>query len=207
MIKKPIVGVLAFQGDFAEHIEVLRSLDVEAIEVRTLEELDRVNRLIIPGGESTVMAQFLEETGVGKEIVRRATLKPARDASRRPTKNSSLFVYGTCAGAILLAKKAIGKNAPQTLGLIDMEIDRNAYGTQIDSFETKLTVEGIPSLIPVAFIRAPIIRAVGKHVEVLASFENNPVLVRQGRILAGTFHPEVRGETRIHRLFLTLSEP
>ncbi|MEI8230902.1 MAG: pyridoxal 5'-phosphate synthase glutaminase subunit PdxT, partial [Candidatus Peregrinibacteria bacterium] len=91
-----------------------------------------------------------------------------------------------------------------TLGLIDITIDRNAYGTQLDSFETNLTIAGIPSSIPVAFIRAPVITKVGKNVEVLASHEGKPVLVRQERILAGTFHPEVRGEKNIHRLFLTI---
>ncbi|MEI8230944.1 MAG: hypothetical protein WCG83_07475, partial [Candidatus Peregrinibacteria bacterium] len=130
------VGVLSFQGDFAEHLGVLKSLKVKAMEVRTLQDLNQVDRLIIPGGESTVMALFLEETGIGKEIVRRATLSYRQRGKVTKTQSlipnpQPLFVYGTCAGAILLAKKATGKNAPRTLGLIDITIDRNAYGTQL----------------------------------------------------------------------------
>ena len=207
------IGVLSFQGDFAEHLAVLRSLKMKAMEVRSVQDLNQVERLIIPGGESTVMAQFLEETGVGKEIVRRVkikssdTTKPSAPClARADHKNIPLFVYGTCAGAILLAKKATGKNAPRTLGLIDITIDRNAYGTQLDSFEANLTIAGIPSSVPVAFIRAPVITKVGKNVEVLASHRGKPVLMRQGKILAGTFHPEVRGERRIHELFLGMEK-
>ncbi len=185
-----VVGVLAFQGDFAEHIDVLRLLKVSAIEVRSLSDLAKVDALIIPGGESTVIAKFLEETGVGKEIIRRV-------------KGKKLWVYGTCAGAIVLAKKATGKHAPKTLGLIDVTVDRNAYGTQIDSFETSLKVKGMKSPIAVSFIRAPRITKIAKDVEILASFKNEPVLVRQGSILIGTFHPEVRDELSIHRIFLT----
>jgi len=210
------VGVLAFQGDFAEHIGVLRSLKVQAIEIRTLEDLNEVDRLIIPGGESTVMAQFLESTGIGKEIVRRANQqhlsvgannerKERKD--RKESKDRPLAVFGTCAGAILLAKTVMGKNAPKSLGLIDITIDRNAYGTQLQSFEAALKIMGIPSSVPVAFIRAPRITRVGADVEVLATYKGDPVLVRQGCILVATFHPEVRGEAAIHRLFLTYSRP
>ena len=189
------VGVLAFHGDFAEHLQVLADLGVPAIEVRGLEDLKSVDRLIIPGGESTVMAKFLEQTGVGAEVLRRAG--KAERAGR-------LDVYGTCAGAILLAKKATGKNAPATLGLIDIDIERNAYGTQVDSFEAVLTVKGIKDPVDVSFIRAPVITRVGKGVEILASYQGKPVLVRQGNVLAGTFHPEVRGQTKIHEMFVAL---
>ncbi|MDD5055608.1 MAG: pyridoxal 5'-phosphate synthase glutaminase subunit PdxT [Candidatus Peribacteraceae bacterium] len=240
MNREPTIGVLAFQGDFAEHLDVLRSLNVSAIEVRALDDLAKVDGLIIPGGESTVIARFLKETGVGEEIVRRAGRaekagrakgqkgKSAKgiinndesgstdprlfDANHRP-----LFIYGTCAGAIVLAKEATGKNAPKPLGLIDVTIDRNAYGTQVDSFETEILIDrtegkrakrqkGKTSAerIAVAFIRAPKITRVGKGVEILAKHKGLPVLVRQGNVLAGTFHPEVRGERRVHEMFLRL---
>lgn len=188
-----VVGVLAFQGDVAEHKEVLASLRVASVDVRTKDDLVKVDALIIPGGESTVIARFLEDTGVGKEIVKRVR------GNDRP-----LFVFGTCAGAIVLAKKATGKNAPKTLGLLDATIDRNAYGTQIQSFETFIRVEGMKELMRVAFIRAPKITAVSKKVEVLASYDDDPVLVCQGRVLICTFHPEVRGEKRLHKMFLDL---
>ncbi len=233
-----IVGVLAFQGDFAEHIQVLHSLRVPAIEVRSLEDLSKVSALIIPGGESTVIGKFLQESGVGKEIVRRVALRPLprlrpaplpsreRGASldsaqknsiplhpegggvapeRRGGGTESLIVYGTCAGAILLAKKVTGKNAPKTLGLIDATLERNAYGTQIDSFEAELKISGIQKPVPVAFIRAPKITHVGKNVEVLAKFRGEPVLIRQGNVMIGTFHAEVRVSSEVHKLFLAMT--
>lgn len=195
-----MIGVLAFQGDFQEHLDVLAELNMAAMEVRNLDDLKKVKALIIPGGESTVIAKFLESTGVGKEIQRRIQ-NPARDASR----GEPLSVYGTCAGAIILGSKATGKNAPTPLGLIDVTVDRNAYGSQVDSFETDLTVKGIKGKVAVAFIRAPKITKVGKGVEVLATYDGDPVLVRQGNVLAGTFHPEARGETKVHEFFLEIS--
>ncbi len=196
-----IVGVLAFQGDFSEHIAVLHSLRIPAIEVRSLSDLSKVGALIIPGGESTVISKFLVETGVAKEIIRRTQLKIV-ETQNFASLHQPLFVYGTCAGAIVLAKKVTGKNAPRSLGLIDITIDRNAYGVQFDSFETVIRVKGIREKIPVSFIRAPKIMRVGKGVQILAEHGGVPVLVRQGRVLVGTFHPEVRGQSDIHRLFL-----
>lgn len=198
-----IVGVLAFQGDFAEHISVLHSMHIPAIEVRSLTDLSKIGALIIPGGESTVIAKFLEETGVGKEIIKR-TQSGSTDPRLDNPNPRPLFVYGTCAGAIVLSKKVTGKNSPKSLGLIDISIDRNAYGTQLDSFETEIRVKGIQGKIPVSFIRAPKITKVGKGVEILAEHSGIPVLVRQGRVLAGTFHPEVRADERMHRLFLKM---
>ena len=186
-----VVGVLAFQGDFAEHMQVLNRLHVPSLEVRTKDDLSKIDALIIPGGESTVIAKFLVSTGVGRELQRRIS-----------DRGHPLAVYGTCAGAIVLARKAIGKNAPRTLNLIDITVDRNAYGTQIESFETVLNVRGIKEPLSVAFIRAPKITRCGRKVEVLADDQGLPVLVRQGRVLVGTFHPEVRAETAIHRYFL-----
>ncbi len=189
-----VVGVLAFQGDFAEHIAVLNALHVPSVEIRTKDDLAKIDALILPGGESTVIAKFLTESGVGREIQRR--LKDAKNP---------LFVYGTCAGAIVLARKATGKNAPRTLGVIDVIIDRNAYGTQVDSFEAKLKIRGIKDAVPVAFIRAPKISWLGKGVEVLAQHQGSSVLLRQGNVMIGTFHAEVRGESSVHRLFLTMA--
>lgn len=190
-----IVGVLAFQGDFAEHIAVLSRMHVPSVEVRTKDDMSKIDALIIPGGESTVIAKFLEETGVGAEIVKR--LKSVKHPLR---------VYGTCAGAIVLARKATGKNAPKTLGLIDAVVDRNAYGNQINSFEAELKVSGIRKPVPVAFIRAPKITAVGKGVVILAKFRGEPVLIRQGNVMIGTFHAEVRASTDVHQLFLGISK-
>lgn len=188
-----IVGVLAFQGAFAEHIDVLNRIHVPSVDVRSKEDMAKVDALIIPGGESTVISRFLEETGVGAEIVKRV----------KNTKHP-LLVYGTCAGAIVLARKARGKNAPRTLRLIDVVVDRNAYGTQIDSFEATLKVSGIRSPVPVSFIRAPKIVSVGTDVQVLARFRGEPVLVRQGRVMIGTFHSEVRRAPDIHTMFLAM---
>ena len=190
-----IVGVLAFQGDFSEHIDVLRTLDAETMEVRSLDDLAQVDLLIIPGGESTVIARFLQETGVGKQIVARVR----GEHGAKP-----LSVFGTCAGAIVLAKEATGKNAPDTLSLIDITVDRNAYGTQVDSFEAELRVKGFLKPVNVSFIRAPKITRIGKDVVVLSSYKGMPVLVRQGRVMVATFHSEVRGAQEIHSAFLRM---
>lgn len=222
-MKKPVVGVLAFQGDVEEHHQVLRDLGIRSIDVRNLEDLSRVSSLIIPGGESTVIAKFLEETGVGKEIIRRSALRtisdrsPERNAARarkaeKLTHNTesrhlpagddqSLHIFGTCAGAIVLAKKVTGKNAPKTLGLIDVTIDRNAYGSQLESFEARLHVRGLSTKIHAFFIRAPKITAVGKGVQVLATHNGLPVLVQQGRVLIATFHPEIAGDRSLYTFF------
>lgn len=184
------VGVLALQGDFAEHLAVLRSLGIASKEVRTPADLESYDRLIIPGGESTVMSKLLDSTGLRAAILERA-------------KKGTLPIFGTCAGAILLASQILGKNSPQGLGLIAMTVDRNAYGTQEQSFHADIDVKGI-GMVPVAFIRAPKITNVGDGVEVIASYEGVPVLVRQGEFLAATCHPEVRGETSIHKLFLAM---
>lgn len=185
------IGVLAFHGDFAEHLDVLNDLGVTAIEVRSLKDLEQADKLIIPGGESTVMAKFLKTSGIDADIIRRVS-----DAKY------PLSVYGTCAGAILLAKRVTGKLAPKTLGLIDIDVERNAYGSQVDSFEATLMIKGISEPVMTSFIRAPVITRVGKDVEILAEHDGKPVLVRQGNVLAGTFHPEVRGQTAIHEMFL-----
>ncbi len=186
--RSAVVGVLALQGDFAEHLQIFRKLGAQCVEVRTKADLARVSHLVIPGGESTVISRFLRLSGLD-------------DAIKIRVREGTLPVYGTCAGAILLAKNAIGKNAPPTLNLVDIDVERNAYGPQVDSFERVITVEGLGA-VRAAFIRAPVIVRVGEGVQILAEDGGNPVLVRQGKLLAGTFHPEVRGETHVHKLFL-----
>ena len=181
-----IVGVLALQGDFQEHIDVLSSMKVEAHEVRTLKDLEKVDALILPGGESTVMAKFLAEEQMVDAIQKRA--------------KGGMPILGTCAGAILLAKNVTGKHPPKSLGLLDITIERNAYGTQHDSFETTMKI-GKES-VPVSFIRAPKITKVGKSVEVLATYTGQPVLVRQGSVMTATFHTETERSRILHQLLL-----
>ncbi|MCR4368699.1 MAG: pyridoxal 5'-phosphate synthase glutaminase subunit PdxT [archaeon] len=184
-----IIGVLALQGDFAEHVFLLKKMGVRALEVRSKKGLAQCRALIIPGGESTTMANLLESTGLGAEIKKMA--------------KKGMPIYGTCAGAILLAKKVVGEKRFRPLGIIDIEVRRNAYGRQLDSFEAELEVLNAGKMVAV-FIRAPVISRTGKGVEVLASLEKKPVLVKKGNILAGTFHPETEGNTKIHELFISL---
>lgn len=182
------VGILAVQGDVAEHTAVVHELGHSCVEVRTIEDLAPLTHLILPGGESTVMSRFLFLDGLGSEIQKRV-------------KRGTLAVFGTCAGAILLSKT---KGHPQTLGLLDIEVDRNAYGTQRESFEAEIHVHDLSKKLPVAFIRAPIITRIGDSVTVLANYKDSPVIVQSGRIFACTCHPEIRGQTALHRLFFSL---
>jgi 5'-phosphate synthase pdxT subunit len=185
------IGVLALQGDFAEHRKVLRGMGTESREVRSAKDLETVTHLIIPGGESTVMSRFLKLFEIDKAIKSRVA-------------DGTLAVYGTCAGCILVATDVTGKNPPETLGFLDMTVERNAYGPQADSFERTLHVTGIPMPVHVSFIRAPVIERVGKGIDILATDEGKPVLVRKGKVLAGTFHPELRGQTGVHEYFLSM---
>ena len=186
MAGKKRVGVLALQGDSQAHLRTLERAGAEAVEVRTAGELEGVQGLIIPGGESTTMVKLLEEEKL---------LDPLRDFGRRRP------IFGTCAGAILLASGV--DNPPQpSLGLMDIEVERNAYGRQLDSRIARLNPLGMDGGLEAVFIRAPIIRRVGKDAKVLASYEGDPVLVEQGRHLAATFHPELTGDARVHLMFL-----
>jgi 5'-phosphate synthase pdxT subunit len=180
------VGVLALQGDFEAHARALSRAGAEAVEVRSAADLQNIQGLVIPGGESTTMMKLLEEENL---------LEPLREFGReRP-------VFGTCAGAILLASEVA--NPPQvSLGLMDMQVERNAYGRQLDSRIAHLKPEGIEGDLEAVFIRAPIIRRLGKDARVLASYQGNPVLVEQGRHLAATFHPELTEDSRVHLMFL-----
>jgi pyridoxal 5'-phosphate synthase pdxT subunit len=170
------IGVLAVQGNFREHAAMLRRLGADVVEVRKPEQLDEVDGLVIPGGESTAIGRLVRLYGI-EEALRRFD---------RP-------VFGTCAGMILLDR--------EHLGLVDVEVERNAYGRQVASFEADLDLGGERPLRGV-FIRAPRIETAGHDVEVLAELDGAPVLIRQGRYLLATFHPELTDDTRVHELFL-----
>jgi 5'-phosphate synthase pdxT subunit len=180
------IGVLAIQGDFAAHARAVARVGAEAVEVRRASELTSLDGLIIPGGETTTMLKFIEEESLAAPIVEFARLG-------RP-------MFGTCAGAILLARR-VDNPAQASLGLIDIAIERNAYGRQVDSFiaEVESTMEG--GSLEAVFIRAPRIREVGSAVEVIARLKDEAVLVRENNILAATFHPELTDDPRTHLLF------
>jgi pyridoxal 5'-phosphate synthase pdxT subunit len=179
------IGVLAVQGNFREHLAVLGRLGVEASEVRKPRQLDGLDGLIIPGGESTA---------IGK-LVRAYELEPAIRAFEGA-------IFGTCAGMILLARDAVdGLPGQPQLGLIDITVRRNAYGRQVHSFETDLELAGENEPLRAVFIRAPWIERTGPAVEILAEHEGRPVLAREGRILVAAFHPELTDDTRVHELF------
>jgi 5'-phosphate synthase pdxT subunit len=184
------IGVLALQGDFREHIAILEKLHVDAVEVRTKDELDSIDGLIIPGGESTTMMKLLVKYGLDQEIIRR--------------NKEGMAIFGTCAGAIVLAKTIDNFEGQKTLNLIDISIDRNAYGRQIDSFEASISINGLKKDLNAVFIRAPIIRRVGKGVLLLAKHNGEPVLLKKGNVLVGTFHPELSDDTRVHEIFLEM---
>ena len=180
------VAVLALQGDFAEHIQIFRQLNVEAFEARTEADLEAADALVIPGGESTTILKLLSQFELKDSMKKRI--------------EDGLPVFGTCAGAIVLAKETTDGEEP--LGVLPVKVNRNAYGRQIDSFETTLDIAGIGEDVKVAFIRAPIMCDLGPGVEVLGRYESDPVIVRSGNILASTFHAEIVGETRVHRWFM-----
>jgi pyridoxal 5'-phosphate synthase pdxT subunit len=173
------VGVLAVQGAFREHTAMLRRLGAEVIEVRKPEHLDGLDGLVIPGGESTAIGRLIRLYGL-EEAIRRF----------------SAPVFGTCAGMIVLDRNH--------LGLVDLEVERNAYGRQVASFEADLPLAGDAEPLRGVFIRAPRVREVGPEVEVLAELDGEPVLLRQGRFLVASFHPELTDDTRVHERFLEL---
>ena len=185
------VGVLALQGDFREHCAALRRLGASASEVRTQAQLDDADALIIPGGESTSMAKLMDAYGL------RAPLQEFARGGKP--------VWGTCAGLILMASR-LEEDRPQPLGLMNLAVRRNGFGRQADSFEIGLSVHGVPGgPVRAVFIRAPLITETGPGVETLASLESGePVVARQGTLLASAFHPELTGDSRMHRLFLDM---
>ncbi|MFA5821349.1 MAG: pyridoxal 5'-phosphate synthase glutaminase subunit PdxT [Candidatus Gracilibacteria bacterium] len=182
---KKKIGVLDIQGSVEEHFAALEKAGAEAVLVKNKEGLKLIDGLIIPGGESTTIGKLLKESGMDKEIMK----------LRVP-------IYGSCAGAILLAKKISGREKAPNLGLMDIEIERNAYGRQTESFETEVVFDG--KKIPAIFIRAPKIKKIGKDVKVLAMDGKDIVAVREGRFLATMFHPELTEDLSVHRYFLKM---
>ncbi len=188
------VGVLALQGDVREHIRALAELGCEPSEVRSAADLDEIDALVLPGGESTTMSLLLGSAGL---------LDPLQDRLR-----AGMPAFGTCAGMILLAADvADGRRDQHRLAAIDIGVRRNAFGRQVDSFETDLDVAGLDGPFHAVFIRAPIVERVGPGVEVLATVRGSdgverPVVCRQGPVLVAAFHPELAGDVRLHRLFL-----
>jgi 5'-phosphate synthase pdxT subunit len=196
-VSGPTIGVLALQGDVREHLAVLRGLGAEAVTVRRPEELAAVDGLVLPGGESTTMANLAQRFGL---------LQPLRDAVA-----AGLPTYGSCAGMIMLADTVL--DAPpgqQTIGGLDVTVRRNAFGRQVDSFETEVEIAGVPGgPVHAVFIRAPWVEEVGPGVEVLGRVVGGPadgkiVAVRQGSLVATSFHPELTGDPRVHAVFVEL---
>jgi len=187
------VGVLALQGDFEAHSAAIARAGATPVLVRKPEDLENIAGLVIPGGESTTMLKLLREEAMFEPL--------AEFGRKRP-------IFGTCAGAILMARE-VSHPAQQSLGLMDLSVERNGYGRQIDSRIRRLAPDAefhertAPGDLEAVFIRAPIIRRVGPQARVLASYEGHPVLVEQGRHLVTTFHPELTPDSRVHRLFIS----
>jgi 5'-phosphate synthase pdxT subunit len=188
---EPTIGVLGLQGAFRAHIHALTDLGVEARDVRTPAHLEGVDALVMPGGESTTMSRLLTSSGLFDQIKARAS--------------EGMPIFGTCAGMILLATEVLdGRPDQRSFGVIDLTVQRNGYGRQLDSFETELDIAGLEAPFHGVFIRAPLVAATGDAVEVLAAHEGVPVLVRQGRIMAASFHPELTADNRLHERFVEL---
>jgi pyridoxal 5'-phosphate synthase pdxT subunit len=181
------VAVLALQGDFEAHRRKLSRMGIESFEARRPEEIEEAAGFVLPGGESTTIWKFFE-SAPWEEAIRRFA------ASGRP-------VLGTCAGAIVLAREVMN-SSQRGLGLLDIAVERNAYGRQVDSFVGRVDAPALGGELPAVFIRAPKIREVGPGVEVLATLDGEPVLARQGNVTAATFHPELTDDDRVHRLAL-----
>ncbi len=189
----PTLGVLAIQGDFAEHREVLDRLGVESAEIRLPHQLDEVDGLIIPGGESTTIVQLIDIYDFRGPLKEKAA--------------EGMPIWGTCAGMIVISKR-LTDHRPSPLGLMDIEVSRNAFGSQVNSFEAELEMGDIsgPAFRGV-FIRAPVVNEVGDGVRVLARIpDGRPVAVRQDKLLATSFHPELTDDTRVHELFVRMVE-
>jgi 5'-phosphate synthase pdxT subunit len=184
-----VVGVLALQGASGLHVEMLRRIGVEARTVRTAAELDAVDALVIPGGESTTISKLLDANELFEPLRQRL--------------DSGMPALGTCAGMILLADAIIdGRSDQRPLAAIDIDVRRNAFGRQIDSFEADLPVTGLDRPLHAVFIRAPLVERVGPGVEVLATVDERPVCCRERSVMVSSFHPELSDDTRLHELFL-----
>lgn len=185
------VGVLALQGDYAEHIEMLESNGANVSEIRLPDQLDEVDGLIIPGGESTTIVQLIDIYNFRSKLVDMAS--------------KGFPIWGTCAGMIVMANELTDKR-PSPLQLMDIKVSRNAFGRQIDSFEENIIFNGVEGEIPAIFIRAPIVIDTSPDVEILSVVEHlsKPVAVKQGNLLATSFHPELTNDSRIHKYFLSM---
>jgi len=188
-VGQPVVGILALQGAFAAHEDALRGLGVDTRQVRTPLDLAHVHALVMPGGESTTMSRLLDTSQLFEPLQQRLT--------------EGLPVFGTCAGMILLASNVLdGRPDQRSFGVIDIDVRRNGYGRQVDSFETDIAVAGLSAPFHAVFIRAPKVVTAGTAVEVLATHDGVPVLARQGHVMVASFHPEVTPDTRLHEMFL-----
>jgi pyridoxal 5'-phosphate synthase pdxT subunit len=187
----PTVGVLALQGDVREHLWALEGVGAETRPVKSEADLEGLDGLVIPGGESTTIGRLAERFGLIEPLRRRI--------------DGGMAVFGTCAGLILLSG-AVTEGSQPLLSRLDILVKRNAFGRQNDSFEADLAVAGLDRPFHAVFIRAPWVEKVGDDVEILARVDDHPVMVRQGRVLAASFHPELTDDDRIHRLFLDLVE-
>jgi 5'-phosphate synthase pdxT subunit len=183
------IGVLAIQGDFAAHARALSRSGVEAVEVRRSDQLASIDGLIIPGGESTTMLKVMREEQM---------IDPIRDFA-----HAGKAIFGTCAGAIMLASE-VRNPQQQSLGLMDISVERNSYGRQLDSFVREIETALGDEPMEAVFIRAPRITGIGPGVEVLSTIEGEPVMVRQNNLLAATFHPELTSDNRVHNLFIEM---
>ena len=182
-----VVGVLALQGAFAAHAEILRGLGCETVEVRTVADLEKVGSLVVPGGESHTMSQLIGSAGLAGPIGSRI--------------EDGMPVFGTCAGMILLASEILdGRGDQISFSALDVSVRRNAFGRQIDSFETE--IDTVVGAVHAVFIRAPRIEAIGDGVDVLGTLGDEPVWIRQGNVMATSFHPELTDDARVHRRFL-----
>lgn len=187
---KKRVGVLALQGAFREHRQVLERLGCDVVEVRKISDLEGIHGLIIPGGESTTIGKLLNIDGMGEEIKKLAT--------------KDLPIFGTCAGMILLSKTIVNSDQYR-LNLMDTIVERNAFGRQVASFETDLMVPAVgPNPLRAVFIRAPYLREVAPNVGILAEYDGKIVFARQGNLLASAFHPELTPDQRVHQYFLDM---
>lgn len=182
------IGVLALQGAFREHRQMLETLGANVTEVRFPKQLEELQGLIIPGGESTTMARLMETYGF--------------DVALPNFYKQGGAIWGTCAGAIAIAKEIVGYPNQPRLGLMDIAVERNAYGRQVASFETDVTVATLESPFHVIFIRAPRIASVGEGVKILATYKTDAIMVQQDRLIATVFHPELTNDPRIHAYFL-----
>jgi 5'-phosphate synthase pdxT subunit len=189
MTSRARIGVLALQGAFAAHADVLARLGADVTEVRTPSDLDDCEALVMPGGESTTMSKLLESSALFDPIAKRIV--------------DGMPVFGTCAGMILLANEVSdGRSDQRSFRAIDIAVQRNAYGRQVDSFETDIAIRGLSEPFHAVFIRAPRITRCGADVEVLAEHDGAAVLVRSNAVMAAAFHPELAHDDRIHRMFL-----